>query len=247
MGRLFKNKSVVTLLGFVVCIAILFFAYRYRVDKATNAVSIPIAAERIESRTLLEESLIKTKKFASAMLTSNVIRSQEQLIGKYVNYNTFIPEGSFFYSNAVVEWNTMPDSTWSEIETGNAIVSLIVNSKSTFNSIYPGDKIDLYYQTRDNGKLVFGKFIEGIKVLAVKDSSGNHIFKKTADQKEASALIFSVSEDYHLLLRKAQYLGEGVITPVPRNSNYNPDTNVKSEYLKALILDKCENLEPDVE
>ena len=235
MGKLFKNKGIVTIIAIALCLAILFFAYRYRVNKAINAISVPIAARKLEARKLIEEDDITTVKVAYSMITSNVIIQKEQLIGKYVNYNTFIPKGSLFFRSAVVTWASMPDSTWSEIPEGYTIVSLAVNSQSTYgNSIYPNDKIDLYYQGSMGDKRFVGKLIEGITVLAVKDDKGNHIFKKSADQTNASALIFAVPEKMHLLLRKAIYLN-GAIIPVPRNADYNVDTSIYRESTNRIV------------
>ena len=81
--------------------------------------------------------------------------------------------------------------------------------------------------------------------VIVKDEDGEHIFKKGSNQKNASALIFSVSEEYHILLRQATYL-DGSLVPVPRNKNYNKKTNITSEYLRHLIENKCRIINPDV-
>ena len=102
-------------------------------------------------------------------------------------------------------------------------------------------------RTYKSGKLVFGKLIEGIEVLAVKDRDGSHIFKKSADQKDASALIFSVPEDLHILLRQATYINGAELIPVPRNADYNPTTNVKSDYLKSLIKEQAKDIPSDTE
>ena len=53
----------------------------------------------------------------------------------------------------------MPDSTWSDIETGKTIIYLdIEEGKSYGNAIYPNDRIDLYIRAEDeaNDKLVYG-------------------------------------------------------------------------------------------
>lgn len=250
MGKLLKNKGVVTIVAIALCLAILFFAYRYRVNKAINAVSVPIATKTLESRKLIEEEDIRTVKVAYSMITANVLLNKEYIIGKYVNYNTFIPEGSLFYDSAVVTWNKMPDSTWSDIPEGYTIVSLAVNSQSTYgNSIYPNDKIDLYYQGSIGSDRFVGKLIEGITVLAVKDDRGNHIFKKSAEQTNAAALIFAVPEHMHLLLRKAIYLN-GSIIPVPRNASYSADTSIYRESTSRIvefINSKSHDLTPETD
>ena len=234
---LFKSKSVVTIIAVSACLIILYVAYNYRVKQKTNPISVPYAVKDIDARTEVTDDMIGTVKMASSMVSSNVIIDKTNIIGKFVNYNTFIPAGSLFYSSVLVNWETMPDSAWSDIETGHTIVSLTVNTEMTFgNSIFPKDKIDLYLKTNDptTSKLVYGKLIEGITVLAVKDKNGNHIFRKSAEQQQASALIFSVPEDMHLLLRKALFLG-GEIIPVPRNASYNAEVNISSSYLRTLV------------
>ena len=241
MKRLFGNKFIVTFFSIIVCTVIIFFAYKYRVEKEINAISVPYAKRLIPARSEITEDMVGSVKVASSMITESVMRNKNDIIGKYVNYNTYIPAGSLFYSTVVVTWDDMPDSAWKNIYTDYTIVSLPVGVETSYgNSIYPGDKIDLYYKTTDNGQVVFGKLIEGIEVLAVKDNNGKHIFKKSAEQQNASALIFSVPEDMHLLLRKAMYSAEsgGGLIPVPRNANYNPETTISSQYLRNLIESK---------
>ncbi|UKI56962.1 MAG: hypothetical protein L6V81_06025 [Clostridium sp.] len=123
----------------------------------------------------------------------------------------------------MVEWKQMPDSAWSNISTGNTVFSFcqLMLQLRMVTLYFQMIKIDLYYETQDdNGNYVYGKLIEGITILAVKDQDGSHIFKKGSNQKNASALIFSVSEEYHILLRQAMYLA-GSLVPVPRNKSYD--------------------------
>lgn len=247
LKKIFENKTVVTIVLGIICLLILYFAYEYRVSKEINKVKIYVAKETIPARTEITEDLIEEIEVAASMLNSNVIRDKKSIIGKYVNYNTYIPAGSAFYTSAIIEWKRMPDSAWSSIPTGDTVFSLPVSTMTTYgNSIFPNDKIDLYYQTKDDsGQLVLGKLIEGITILAVKDKDGSHIFKKGSNQKDASALIFSVSEEYHILLRQAMYLS-GTLIPVPRNKNYDKTTNISSTYLRNLIESRCEKVVPDV-
>lgn len=252
MKRLFKNKSMVTVISLIVCLVVLLFAYRYRVNTAISSINVPIAVRQINGREKITEKDIKTVKVAQSMTSKNVIREKSNIIDRYVNYNTFIPEGSMFYENAVVDWKSMPDSTWAEINNDNTIVSISAKDDaiSSFgNSIYPGDTIDLYYQNTNDNKLFIGKLIEGIKVLAVKDANGEHIFKKSSQQTAAAALIFSVPEELHLLLRRAQLVG-GHIIPVPRNASYSNEEEhavVASDYIKNFINSRSRNLVSDYE
>lgn len=244
--KLLKSKSVVTVVALAACLIILFVAYNYRIKQKTNPISVPYAKQQIPARTEVTEAMIGTVKVPGSMVTDAVITNKANIIGKFANYNTFIPAGSMFYSSALVTWESMPDSAWSNIYTDNTIVSLPVNVETTYgNSIFPGDKIDIYYKTKDSmGMLVLGKLIEGIDILAVKDENGSHIFKKTANQGQAAELIFSVPEELHLLFKKALFVG-GELIPVPRNKNYNNETIVSSIYLTRIILDETYEVPQD--
>lgn len=249
LKKLLGNKGLVTIVSGIVCIVIIFFAYNYRVNKAINAIEVPYALSELTARTEIKDEDVGVVKVASSLVTGTVVRDKKNVVGKYVNYNTIIPAGSLFYSPEIVTWDSMPDSAWNNIYKDYTIFSLSVSNNTTYgNSIYPGDSIDLYYMTSDGGKLVFGKLIEGITVLAVKDSDGSHIFKKGANQKNASALIFAVPEDLHLLLRKAIAIsGESSLVPVVKNANYNPgSTKVTSEYLTSLILKDTRTVPLDI-
>ena len=250
-SKLFHNKSIVTLIALIACIVILFFAYRYRVNTAINAVNVPIATRRINAREEITEELFTTVKVASSMITNNVIINKNDLLGKYVNYNTYIPEGGMFYRSSIVDWKQMPDSAWADIEEGYTIFSLKVSSTSTFgNSIYPGDKIDLYYQNTmrvgNESKRFLGPLIEGIEVIAVKDENGSHIFKKSSEQKNAQALIFAVPDDMFSVIKRAYYISGGTILPVPRNANYNAETTLGNEKVISFIETNSEYIQPDI-
>ena len=240
-GKIFRSKSVVTLLAIALCTGILIFAYIKRVDKAIDAVEIPVAVKRLNAREQITEDCIRMVKVARTMITSNVITNKTDILEKYVNYNTIIPEGSVFYSSAVVSWDKMPDAPWKNIEEGNTVVSLSFNSnvQAYANSLYPGDKIDLYFEGTIGDKSVISKLVEGIEILAVKDDSGAHVYKKSPEQKSISALIFSVPEKYHLLIKRANALG--TLIPVPRNSKYSKETNITSDYLLKYIKSQYTN------
>lgn len=220
----FKNKSLVTLVAGLVCLAIVVYFYHYRVNKIIDTIEVPVAAKRLDGRVEITKEDIKTVKVARSLLSNNVITNVQNIEGKFVDYNTFIPKDGLFYSSAVVEWSEMPDSTWSDIEEGKTIIYLDIEEGNSYgNSIYPGDRIDLYIRAEDqsNQKLVYGKFIESIKVLAVKDTDGNHIFEKKPATSRPAQLIFQVDEEMFLLFKSAIYLNNKFeIVPVPRNANY---------------------------
>ena len=99
--------------------------------------------------------------------------------------------------------------------------------------------------------MIYGKFIESIEVLAVKDSSGNHVFENTAENRTPAYLIFGVSDEIHLLLRKSEYLYSYSVElfPVPYGGTVQTtgETKVSTQYLKDFINANTVNLPTEVE
>jgi hypothetical protein len=245
--RFLSNKNTVTIIGVIAGILVLYIGYNYRVKQATTPVTVPYAKQEISSRTLITSDMIGYMEVSSSVVksSSNLITNASDLIDHYVAYGTTIPANSMFYKSQVLTSDELPDSAFANIPDGYTIYSLSVNLHTTYgNSIYPGNYIDLYFKgVDDTGKVMFGKFIESIEVLGVKDSSGNPVFETTVETRTPAELLFAVPDDMYLLLMKAGYItGSSIeIIPVPRNASYsaNPgETFVSSDTIKDFILSK---------
>ncbi len=242
--RFLGNKNTVTILGVLLGILVLYVFYNYRVKQATTPVSVPYAKVDLSSRTLITEDMIGFMEVSSSVVKNspNMITSRQELIDHYVAFGTTIPANSMFYTSQILDKNKMPDSAFANIPDNYTIYSLGVDLHSTYgNSIYPDNYIDLYFKAIDDtGVVMYGKLIESIKVLAVKDSQGNHVFETTVESRTPSELLFAVPDDMFDLLRRADYItGSSIeITPVPRNASYsaNPgETLITSEQIKNFI------------
>ena len=243
LNKFLKNKNTVTIIGVVLIIVILFFGYRYQIKKQVNPISgIPVAAETIQPRTKITEDMIETISVAPIVLQKGaVIQNKAAIVGKYSNYNTMIPKGSMFYQNTVVDESKLPDSAFISVEKGQIPYNFPVTLDSTYgNSIYPGNYIDIYMKAvRKDGKLMVGKLLENVKVLAVKDSSGRHVFENSEEARTPAYLIFGVSSEINILLRKASYMGSfsTELFPVPHGAAVEEQgaTTVTSQTLKDFI------------
>lgn len=245
--RFLGNKNTVTIIGVILGILVLYIGYNYRVKQATTPVTVPYAKEEISSRTLITSEMIGYMEVSSSVVNSsdNLITNASELINNYVAFGTTIPANSMFYKSQILTSDEMPDSAFADIPDGYTIYSLRVDQHTTYgNSIYPGNYIDLYFKgVDDTQKIMFGKLIESIEVLAVKDSNGNHVFETTVESRTPAELLFAVPDDMYLLLMKAGYIsGSSIeIIPVPRNASYsaNPgDTVVSSDVIRDFILAK---------
>ena len=75
MGNTFKkflrNKNTVTLLGIIAGVLVLYFSYNYRVKKAIEPISVPVAKVEIGATKEVTADMIKYVKLPSSYLSKN--------------------------------------------------------------------------------------------------------------------------------------------------------------------------------
>lgn len=245
--KFLSNKNTITILGVLLGVVVLYLGYQLRVNQAISPQKVYYA-----SRTLVQGETIQAEDIGKGQISNNtldsmpnLVKKEGDIVGKLVSFDCKIPKNSYFFSECLITEEEMPDSIFSNIPDGYTIFGLSVDNHLTYgNSIFPDDSIDLYLQansTDDDGKVIYGKFIKSIQVLAVKDRNGNNVFRNREEVGEPSELLFSVPEDLYLLLSKAMYVGGIKIIPVPRNASYSTnreETEVESDFLKDYIIEK---------
>lgn len=243
LKQFFANKNVVTVLGAVLIVVVLYAFYNWRVQQATSPIRIPYANVTIPSRTQITAEMISYVEIPQSSLKGNVLtNSQTQIIGQYSNVGSVIPAGSFFYNDVIVSKSELPDSFLLDIPSGKVAYSFSVDVESTYgNSMYPGNYVDIYFKGIENEKIIMGKLIENVKILAVKDSSGSHVFETSQEERKPSQIIFAVTPDMHKLLRSAEYIRDVELILVPTNVAYEVSdteliiTSITNDYIKSYI------------
>ncbi len=243
LKRLFRNKNTVTILGVIAVIAILFIGYRIQVGRAVKPVpNVPVAASTIQPRTKITADMISYVDMASVAVPSNVYTNSNSIIGKYSNVNTIIPSGSMFYHEALISEQQLPDSAFVDLKKDEIPYNFPVNIDSTYgNSIFPGNYIDIYMKAEnEQGTLMVGRFLENVKVLAVKDAQGQHVFENTTEARTPAYLIFGLKSNLNILLRKASYMRDYSVElfPVPHGTKVSVkegETEVSSQTLQSFI------------
>lgn len=250
LKRFFTNKNTITIIGVVVVVGLLYFAYSHQIGTQVNPIKVPIAKVDIQPRTLITKEMVEYITVPSATATDSVYRNSNQIVGKYSNYNTMIPKGSMFFESVLVDYEELPDSAFVDIKDGQIPYQFAVDMESTFgNSIFPNSKIDIYMKAvnDETEKLVVGKLLQDVEVLAVKDNQGRHVFENSAEARTPAYIIFGVSDEIHILLKKAEYLNKFSVDIflVPHGGTIESDgeTVVSSEWLKQFINDRTENIE----
>lgn len=251
LKRLVRNKNTVTIVGVVVVLALLYWGYSTSVNNAVKPVTIPVASQTIKSRTQITADMVTTIRVSNIAVSDNVYRRANDVIGKFTNVNTIVPEGSMFYYEAVVDNSDFKDAIFENLKKGEIPYLFKVDiEKSYGNSIYPGNLIDIYMKAiDDSGKVVVGKLLEDVEVLAVRDQQGNDVFADTSSTPTPSYFVVAVKEQFHILLRKANYITTNAIDlfPVPHGGTYiideTTEVKVSTEYLKEFINSKSVILE----
>lgn len=246
--KFFVNKTTVTIVGVVAGIAVLVGFYMYRVNSAVDPTRVPIATRAIAATEEITSNDVEWVEIGSSFLKNrDIITDIDDIVGKYVNTGTSIPEGGMFYTSQVVEKEELPNSVFDEIPDGYTIYQLRVNIESTYsNSIYPGDKIDLWMTLNQDDLIYFGEFITGIEVLAVRDSDGESVFDVTNSNRPAW-LLFAVPTEMYRYLKVAEFL-DITITPVPRNTNYNSEvgtTEISNDQLLYMLQSRIQDMGGD--
>ena len=244
--KFLKNKNVITVIGVVLIVGLLYAGYRYTIDKAVEPKRVPVAVETINPRTEITSDMIEYIEVAGVAVSENTILDTNSIVGKYSNINTVIPAGSMFYKETVIDKEDLPDIVFTKLQKGETMYRFPVSVETTYgNAIYPGNYIDIYMKANnDDGKIMVGKLIENVKVLAVNDSSGNPVFEVTDGSRTPSMMLFGLKPDLYILLRKASYMSDGIeLYPVPHGQFLDDDvkegsTQVSTETLKNFIMAK---------
>ena len=246
LKQILSNKNTVTVIAALLIVLVLYFFYNWRLNQATSPIKVPYANQTINPRTKITSDMISYVDIPSASIKGNVITNANDIINKYTNVNASIPAGSLIYQSQIVRQEELPDSFLINIEEGYIPYNFDVDIKSTYgNSIYPGNYVDVYFKGIQDGKLMVGRLLENVKVLAVKDSSGRHVFETNDSDRTPSQIIFGVTPEIHLLLRKAEYINGVEIILVPNDTSLNLEDseeevaiNVKSETIKNYIEER---------
>ena len=258
MQRFFKNKNTITIIGVIVILGLIYWGYSAQINSAVEPVKVPVAVATIQPRTEITDDMVEMVDMPAISIHPNVIRNKAQVVGKYSNINSVIPKGSMFYTDTVVDRDKLPDSVFIKVKKGEVVYNFPVNMESTYgNSIFPGNKIDIYMKTGNgtNEKVMIGKLVENVEVLAVKDASGRNVFENTSQDRSPAMLIFGVPEEINLLLRKASYLTAlGVeLFPVPHGGSVTTEgativsTQQLADYIEAHSINIPLPVNPDDE
>ncbi len=241
LKRFFTNKNTVTILGLILIIGILYFVYNNRIKEATKPIRVPVAKTTIQPKTKITDDMIEYISVPAVSVKKTTITNKASIVDKYSNYNTMIPEGSMFYTDALITEKELPDAAKLNLKDGEYLTSLDVNMKSShYNSIMPGTKVDIYMKAyNDERVLMVGRLLSDVKVLAVKTSDGLNVFDNSTENRIPAAIQFSASKEISEMLDKAKYLTNYSVELYPAipgdNNSVDYEITVTTDELREFI------------
>ena len=250
------SRELVTILGVLAIAGILYFVYNYQLNKSLEIISrVPIAKEKIKAGTRITDEMVDYIEVpASTLNTVNAIINAQEIIGKYVNYDTIIPANSFFYDEALSSTDMSPNSIFKDLLEQDAAIMIEVDLEKTYgNSIMPGDVVDIYADAINvNNKgvteYITGPLVTGAKVLAVLSSSGENVFADHENKLYPSYFVFTLDSDIINLIRKAQKLSNSQYSmnlyPVVNGKSYKGNSSTKVN--ESQIVDLINNATVDI-
>ena len=227
LKNLLANKNVVTILGAVLIVIVLYAFYKWRVNSAINPISVPYAKVTIGPRTKITDEMIGYLDIQQSSMKGSVLTNKNtQIVGMYTNINSTIPEGSLFYEGVIVRYEELADSFLIDMpkdSEGNYMqaYNFNVNTETSYgNSIYPGNYVDIYFISKIEGKIMYGKLATNVKALAVKTSDGRHVFENINENLQPAQIILAVTDELSTLLRVGESMADSKVIIVPTNATY---------------------------
>lgn len=260
LKKIFTNKNVVTILGVVVILVILYFLYTKTLKEATDYQKVPVAREKIEPQTEIQDNMIETIQISRAVMPTDVIQDKSQIVGKFTGVGVSIPRGGMFYGELLVNEEDLPGHWLSRLETdalGNMQIPYYfsVNTTTTYgNTIRKDDYVDFYLRTYDEqDQLMYGVLLDNVPVLAVTDSSGKELKNNNGDNGSPAFLNFGFYKDNYLLLKYIENVSnkdlELIIVPHGTKTkeeglkiNVTPEA-LRDAVIKGNVVDDLEKIE----
>lgn len=248
--KFFTNKNTVTVVGVLLAVVVLYVGYNWRIKSTLQTRTVPYAKETIPAGAQITADMIGTMEVVPALLNGNVILDAASVVDKYANIDSVIPKGSLFYGRSVVEKEQLGANSILEYPEGYVLYNFSINTELSYgNMMYPGNYIDIYLKatnkldeanTNQPDKIMVGKLLENVKILAVLDSNGDPVFANVEEKRTPALMIFAVPEEYHILLRKASFLRayDTSLIPVPTAESLKEEpgeVNLSSNDLKDFI------------
>ena len=146
----------------------------YLVTQRLDLIEVAVARRSLSSRTIISKEDVSVIQIPSAYLNEAAYQNAQDVIGKLVVRNGFVPEGSLFYYEAIEDTESASDAAVLDLEEDQVLYALETNLVSLgANALSAGQKVDLYVTLENEQReKVVGILLSNVRILGIKDHKG---------------------------------------------------------------------------
>ncbi|PPA81158.1 hypothetical protein C4A76_24020 [Brevibacillus laterosporus] len=212
INRKKKNNTIIPLVLSVAVSCVFYVGVVKKTNADMKPIKVPFAAKTLIEHTEIKKEDINFVEIPSSSLPPNtVITDPYELLGKYVGTNFSVPKNGLFYKEAITTAEKIPSRINKLIEKGKYGLTMRVNlEKSVANSLKENMWVQVRFLTNKTktNQTLEGILEEKIKILAVRDNSGQDIMRAENDKvKVPTIVVFEADEEQASYLSRAEALG----------------------------------------
>jgi len=173
-----------------------------------NEAKVLITKTQIETKSMLSRNNISYQIHNLINVNDSYVRITISLVSAYdIKLNDFeLIIDELFNRLVFVEKGQLPRADTSLTNDGEQIYTWVVNP-SLFthgNSIFPGTRLDIVVRAVKDGKIIMGKLLENVEVIAVRDSVGRNISINDTRSGTPATILFACPEDICDVLKQSE-------------------------------------------
>lgn len=229
-----KKKCYLIPIIVILILAIIFLSSELLSIYKLGLTKICVAKMSIPQRTEIIEEYIDYVFVPKGYINENTYTDENDVIGKYVKLDSYIPKGSLFYKDNLEKKDDIKDLLHLELNNDEVTYDLFIKDiKVNPAHLLKGMKVNLYLTVK--GKEVFSDLLlSGTRIIGLYDVNNNEI-KNTRSDYSLGTISIAVKKEYVPVINKAIVIGD--VSLIVGNDLYDDkemSLNSKSEIFNLL-------------
>jgi len=226
-------KKIIFIFSGLVLLIWILIGVNYYTEYRIGYKEVYISSHQLSARNIVEEKDIEKIKVPKDYLGDDVYTSKEDIVGKLVRVNAFVPKGSLFYKDFLEDSSNIKDYVNTKVNEDEVIYDLDIRNVSCNPSHLTGNMLIDIYLTIDDDVTLSDLLFENIKILSLYDRDGKTI-KDFEDNSEVNGITLALNKNYVSYLNKALILGKLTIVV---GSNAYDLTNVSNMNMMSPLIE----------
>ena len=229
-----KKRIVLCITLFIVNVLLIVFLSELIVKLRLQTKEVYVADLSIPRREKINEEYLKTIKVPKCFLNDDIYYEKDDIVGKYVKLNAYIPKGSLIYKDYLESEDEMADAVHLNLKENETTYDLFVKDiEVNTASLLSGMKVDIYL-TVNKKEILSDLLISNAKISTLYDNKGKEI-KNPNDNLNIAVISIVLNKDYVAYLNKAIVIGDvKILVSNDLYSGLETKLNNNSEVFKLL-------------